>query len=91
MGVDQLANASVMLTIRSDLSFDPKKCIGCEACATACPRGAIQITEYPGFETITCTFAPSGCVMHTTRNSRIERGSTSRFGFSQVSLLNFSK
>lgn len=41
-----------MLRVRSDLSFDPTKCIGCEACATACLQGAIRIAKYQGFESI---------------------------------------
>jgi formate hydrogenlyase subunit 6/NADH:ubiquinone oxidoreductase subunit I len=46
-----------MLEVRSDLSFDPTKCIGCEACAATCPRRAIRITKDQGFETISYTFA----------------------------------
>jgi len=46
-----------MISIRSDLSFDASKCIGCEACAVSCPRHAIQITKGQGLETISYSFA----------------------------------
>jgi formate hydrogenlyase subunit 6/NADH:ubiquinone oxidoreductase subunit I len=46
-----------MLEVRSDLSFDPTKCIGCEACAATCPRHAIKITKDQGFESISYIFA----------------------------------
>ena len=46
-----------MLEVRSDLSFDPTKCIGCEACAVACPRHAIQVTKEQGSESINYSFA----------------------------------
>lgn len=49
-----------MLEVRSDISFDPMKCIGCEACAATCPRHAIRVTKDQGFESI--TYASALCL-----------------------------
>lgn len=46
-----------MLRVGSNLSFDSAKCIGCESCATVCPRSAIQVTKDQAFERISYTFA----------------------------------